>query len=398
MKSTEGASILTPADIHHIRTFIDDKYPDKPQSEKSEIVADAIRRIINQHLPDFAETVKKELTSRLVRKKLLGSVGTVHTGHIFEACLDLDIRDQRIVRPLRNWVERKLDVSVEDREFQRVLRLVNSNDQQKEQQTPLDAVARELNAPVTVTTEPQASSSLEKRDTASLLSGMPSTRILLSAVFAILLLGGLLVYIWSLVHKSNGADTMPIVSASPLEKQAAAGGKSQAFGAPDKNAAAAATATEPEKKATPTFKNELPKSLQYSDIQYEELKAFLESRSSMLAEPKYMNAIIKAARHYNIDPLLLFAITGQEQSFVPEDHDRAKEMANNPFNVYYSWQSFNTTIEESSMIAAKTVVNLSKNRPEDQDPINWINRKYAEDENWSVGVNDILDMLEDIAA
>ncbi|OXM16423.1 glucosaminidase domain-containing protein [Paenibacillus herberti] len=391
MKSTEGASILTPADIHHIRTFIDDKYPDKPQSEKSEIVADAIRRIINQHLPDFAETVKKELTSRLVRKKLLGSVGTVHTGHIFEACLDLDIRDQRIVRPLRSWVERKLDVSVEDREFQRVLRLVNSNDQQ----TPLDAVARELNAPVAAA-EPQASSSLEKGDTASLLSGMPSTRILLSAVFAILLLGGLLVYIWSLVHKSNGAGTMPIVSASALEQQAAAGVKSQASGAPGKEAAAAAT--EPGKKATPTFKNELPKSLQYSDIQYEELKAFLESRSSMLAEPKYMDAIIKAARHYNIDPLLLFAITGQEQSFVPEDHDRAKEMANNPFNVYYSWQSFNTTIEESSMIAAKTVVNLSKNRPGDQDPINWINRKYAEDQNWSVGVNDILDMLEDIAA
>lgn len=400
MNTAEGASILTPADIHHIRTFIDDKYPDKPQSERREIVADAIRRIIDQQLPDFAEAVKKELTSRLVRRKLRGqSGGVVRSGDIFELCMELDVRDQRIARPLRSWVERKLDVSVGMSEFERVLRLVKPVRKEK---PLLDAVARELNAPASVEAETIATSI--DAGTMPVLRNLPSVQVLMAAVVIIMLLGGLLVSIWSLFHFNNGFGAMPVVSASSLKSQPSSGThvenkvvvQSAASDVKTKPAAAAKAQSAPASKST--YKNELPQSLQYTDIEYGKLQSFLESRSSMLAKPKYMDAIIKAAKQYNIDPLLLFAITGQEQSFVKKDHSRAEEIANNPFNVYHSWQDFNTTIEESSMIAAKTVVNLSKNRPDNADPIDWINRKYAEDPNWSNGVTDILDMLEDIAA
>ena len=85
------------------------------------------------------------------------------------------------------------------------------------------------------------------------------------------------------------------------------------------------------------------------------------------------------AKEKDIHPLFLFAITGQEQAFVPRTHKLAKQIANNPFNVYYSWKEYNTTIEQSARIAANTINRLSEDRPYNIDAITWINREYAED-------------------
>ncbi len=373
MNATEGASVLTPADIHHIRTFIDVKYFDKPQSERSEILSDAICRIIFQQLPDFAETIKKELTARLIRTHIISKKGIVNSDDIFAACLSLNFRDQRIARPLMNWVEKKLDVSLEHSEFERILRRVKPFAASREEAL-LAAVADHLNLPETV-------SDLSAKRESSML-GSSSTRVLMMAVLSVMLLGGTLVYGWSLFH--HHAAEIPVAAAAEA-----------AVPAPKAQPVAKKAQSAP---AAPLAKNELPQSLQYADIEVERLTAYLESRSSMLAKPRYMNAIIAAAKQYNVHPLLLFAITGQEQSFVPDDHKRAAKMANNPFNVHYSWQDFNTSIEESSRIAAKTVVNLSKNRPPNADPLTWINRKYAEDPKWSRGVRQIFAMLQEKVA
>lgn len=139
--------------------------------------------------------------------------------------------------------------------------------------------------------------------------------------------------------------------------------------------------------------NELPASLQYKEIHIESVKSYLETRNSILVEEPYFTSIYDAAKAFNIHPLLLFAITGQEQGFVSRDHPQVEKIANNPFNVFHSWEDYNTTIEDSAAIAARTIVNLSKDRPEHIDAIAWINRKYAEDPNWSVGVQSLFETL-----
>lgn len=137
--------------------------------------------------------------------------------------------------------------------------------------------------------------------------------------------------------------------------------------------------------------------LQYKTINETALKDWLINRGSMLAEEPYFSTILEAAASYNINPLLMFAITGQEQGFVPKSHHRALEIVNNPFNVYGSWQDFNTSIEDTAFIAARTIINLSKGCPEDADPIKWLNKKYAEDPKWHLGVTALLKQLEEVA-
>ncbi|MFA5523820.1 MAG: hypothetical protein WDA24_05650 [Tissierellales bacterium] len=141
--------------------------------------------------------------------------------------------------------------------------------------------------------------------------------------------------------------------------------------------------------------NELPLELKYKSIEIEKLRAWLNGRNSRLADEPYLSAIVSTAQEFDINPILMIAIVGQEQGFVPRSHEYADRIANNPFNVYGSWVDYNTNILDSSKIAALTLVNLSKDRPSDIDPIQWINRKYAEDENWHKGVSKIFYMLNE---
>lgn len=149
--------------------------------------------------------------------------------------------------------------------------------------------------------------------------------------------------------------------------------------------------------------NNLPKYLKYKHINKFALKKYLDTRNSLISEEPYFSSVISAAEEFDINPLLLFAILGQEQGFVAKDNEYAYEIANNPFNVFGSWRKYNTDIEDSSKIAAKTVVNLSIDRPEEENPIKWINLRggkggYAEDEKWWEGVESIFNKLSELTS
>ncbi|MDF2938932.1 MAG: hypothetical protein K0Q90_4305, partial [Paenibacillaceae bacterium] len=137
----------------------------------------------------------------------------------------------------------------------------------------------------------------------------------------------------------------------------------------------------------------LPNEYIYHQVNTMELKGWLQSKSSLLAEEPYFSAILEAAEKNNLNPLLLFAITGQEQGYVPKEKKNAKQIANNPFNVHHSWQSYNTGIADSAHIASKTILSISRTRPEGAHPIQWLNTRYAEDPEWWVGVNSIFEKL-----
>ena len=143
----------------------------------------------------------------------------------------------------------------------------------------------------------------------------------------------------------------------------------------------------------------LSEELLYKEINKAELVKLLNARNSMLAGEPYNSAIITASKEFNINPLLMFAITGQEQSFVPKGKPNSEQIANNPFNVYHSWYEYNTNVTDSARIAARTIIRLSKDRPEGVDPILWLNTRggaggYAGDRNWFIGVSRIFRMLK----
>ncbi len=140
----------------------------------------------------------------------------------------------------------------------------------------------------------------------------------------------------------------------------------------------------------------LPGELAFKQVDAAAVSAWLANRKSMLANQ--VDVFERVGRKYNVNPLLLVAITGQEQSFVPEGS--SVKMLGNPFNVYGSWVDYSPGLEKSAEIAAKTINKLSLNRPPEVHPLQWINSPsnprgmYATDRTWWVGVSKFLRELE----
>ncbi|MFC4777730.1 hypothetical protein ACFO9Q_13110 [Paenibacillus sp. GCM10023252] len=358
---TEGAAILSPTDVRKIRSYVQYKYGDRPHNQRAEIIADAINRIIDRQLPVFDEASRRTVAAELIRMAVIRDQRSVGTEDIFNTCLQvLDYASPEVYEPLHSWVEQRMKVTLSSPQFVRVLTEVGSSSEASRwlalKQRLCEEKVREL--PLAVVMTPQVPHVRTPE-----LGRSVKARTAIYAALCLLLVGASLLYGWSLSLPSSSVMQPPAVL-HPAVPEA----------------------------AVPA--DGLPAELLYQAVDKEKLVQYLKGKSSLLAEQPYLDAIIGQAEKFNIHPLLLFAITGQEQGFVPKHNKNAKKIANNPFNVFHSWQEYNTTIQKSAEIASRTIVNLSKGKPKHVDALTWINRKYAEDPNWSNGVRQILAAMQ----
>lgn len=143
--------------------------------------------------------------------------------------------------------------------------------------------------------------------------------------------------------------------------------------------------------------------LKYRALNIKAIQTWLKARNSALANAKTLQMIDAAGKAKNVDPHLLLAITGAEQSFVPADHPQASRIIRNPWNVFGSWNTgkgSTLTTGEAARIAANTIIKLSKGRPANVNPIEWLSSRenpsgyYAGDgEKWTRNVSALYDQL-----
>ncbi|MFX3635206.1 MAG: hypothetical protein ACE3L7_10805 [Candidatus Pristimantibacillus sp.] len=375
----EEAYVLSENDVRNIRLYVQHKYAAMPQDKKAEIVADAVNRIIHKQLPPFEDAVKRRVTAKLIQTVVLERQKPVRSDDIFEACLSLDTTQAVIQEPLHRWVEQQINGTIEKERFLQVMDKLSECcvDEEINREIQLESGSWERFRSILREENSLPQYSVIKESVLAEVIPLPTTpaklplllplprlnkkaaRPFIYGMLCLLLIGASLMYGWSLSHPSSSKE------------------KNQAV-------------VQPVQPVAEPPVDGLPAELRYTEVDKERLAAYLTSKSSQLASQPYMDAIIEAAKLFDIHPILLFAITGQEQAFVPTTNEESKQIANNPFNVFHSWKEYNTTIHDSAEIAARTIVNLSKGRPEGTDPITWINRKYAEDPNWSKGVRTIF--------
>jgi hypothetical protein len=138
------------------------------------------------------------------------------------------------------------------------------------------------------------------------------------------------------------------------------------------------------------------RALRYQPVPLSRVEAFYRSRGSRLATPAAAAAIEIAAWRHDLDPVVLVAITGQEQGFVPQSSD--PRVARNPFNVYGCWCRTDIPLLTSANVAAATVATRLQCLPRaGSDLVVWINSRanpcvrregpYAADAHWGPGVS-----------
>jgi putative ABC transport system permease protein len=328
-------SIIDDQAIMRIKDYIHNKHPDLNSSQKASLLANAIHRAVESHLPDFQNPATKAwLRRQLLAKMGMGERFVLMTEDILEACLSLDLQQSGNMEPLTAWMAKHTGLLLSEQRLQ----VLAGQVQQVNKWEALSAVVP-----------------MKRVIELKWLSSLGRIACLLAVIAAVM-----------------GTDSLQVASL-PQERY-------DSFAPPSTQHSLQAAG--------------LPDEYVYHAMNGPKLREWLRRKKSLLAEEPYFSTIINTAKENDIHPLLLFAITGQEQGFVPTAHKKAKQIANNPFNIYNSWQSYNTTIADSARIAAQTIRHISQNRPIYSHPIAWLNTVYAEDPNWWVGVNAIFEQMQ----
>ena len=132
----------------------------------------------------------------------------------------------------------------------------------------------------------------------------------------------------------------------------------------------------------------------YQRFDYFSVKSYiLLHRNGLIGQSEHYNLIIQMAKFNDVDPLLLFAIIGHEQAFVPLDAAYRDKIIHNPYNVYHSWVDYNTNLVDATQIAINTIKIRLKTKPSNTSSFEWLNLIYAEDPNWHLGVKAMYNHL-----
>ncbi len=346
--------MFSPADVHAIRRYVQTRLASSSAENHAEIVASAIRQTIRRRLPEWPDPMRDRIADVLIRRCLVDQRREIKPEDVLDACSEMmpAAMDPKplIVMPMLQWLnERAPGQWDESRVFRRLCL------------TPAQA-ANFRSLPDLSTAEDEVpAKSPNPASPKPLAARIPWTAWLLGSLA---LAGGIIVGVqFDRFERQAPVPISPPVSTLQPKQQADIG---------------------------------MPQIFRYRTIDSAAVKDYLKKRDSILADEPYFGAIVDQAEAFDVNPLLLFAITGQEQGFVPRTAKNADRIANNPFNVFHSWEKFNTDIAHSAEIAARTVSRRAALRPEGHDPFVWLNMTYAEDPNWANGVRQIFDKLSNL--
>lgn len=370
--------IISSKNVNDIRQYIVEKYPELPSNKRSNILANSIKSILNKNIPSISGIDKGKVSFEVIKRAVLKSSFSINAYEIFENCLPLlTNNNEEYINCINRWINSHQKNAITKEQLKNFMTDNDKNISDEESDNKVDAGLCEGEVVIGCHDGGISTAVLQDEIVCTPKEGFKFTNIFKmfysnvqykKVSITVLIMIGMLTTAFSIYNiPTDKKFNMQALSADkPTGKQEMC---SEAYG------------------------NKLPPELRYVAIDKSKLKKWLTKKDSILSEEPYISAITETAKQFDINPLLLFAITGQEQAYVPKSDKDSKNIANNPFNVYGSWEKYNTDIYDSSRIASMTIINISKDRPPDVDPIQWINRKYAEDDNWYIGVTSIFNQL-----
>ena len=397
------SSVLTKEEIERIKLYVKKKYPDNSAKENAVVLSSTIYEIVDSNLEGITVEEKQQIKKNIIKNTILMDKKDILKWDVFNALTtELGGKPQHNAHLIR-WINNNQNNTVSQDTFEKYIlskgilrneeKLASSNIELTLNSDAFKEVEREYKVAkyegvsrskpnyksLIIKFKKAVSSKLicfsEKiRSLLELVSNKISSRKITLSILALMILS-----LYSLNYLGINTDMIK----NKFKNKSTA----------SKNHMPSIDIDDFYVKDVMSYHPYLPEYLNYKNIDQGKLLAFLNTKDSILAEEPYFSAIIKSSKEFNLNPHILFAITGQEQSFVPKNHEDAQKIANNPFNVFHSWQEYNTDIYDSSRIAARTVINLAKDKPSDIDIFDWINSKYAEDKNWGKGVKEIFEKL-----
>lgn len=358
--------ILKNSNIKSLEEYINLKYPEYTDEKKSNIFNDALKRYFDKHLNNFSEDTRKNVLDTILVNSILKKNFNVTAYDLFKVLLSLNINNEIYIKDLYIWINSHQEIPLSLEYFNDFISYVVNLESFDIETDLLKLYSQYTTEKIFIhkINNPKVIHNPKRKARLNLKKIHIFSPIMVLAVF----------FIFNLlfIRKLNSVIQPDDYNINSLVTYY----------------------IEIEEKTTPVFndwgyleKNNLDTNFRYKLINKSKLKQFLSSKNSILAEEPYFSTIIDTSKNYDINPLLLFSITGQEQGYVPKDSENAKKIANNPYNVFGSWQKYNKDILDSTKIVSRTVITLSQDKPSNYNTFKWINKQYAEDQTWWEGVS-----------
>lgn len=357
LDTLKQAYILASEDIIRLRLTIETKYKTESKIEKAERLAKSIHKIIDAHLHGCSKEEKELVRTKLVERHLLQNRSPITKLSIFNELIELDSKLEALQNRLEEWLKFQGYREITTCEIlnhvhrHRIGELIEA----KEEDLKSEAIT-ELDSP-----PDKAASSFSLKKILKPVLGI--------GIITLTFLS--FIYYYSDITRTKA----PMISFSLMQIHSDV--KSTYFIEQDEVAS-----------------DRIPLYFEYRNISRQSLVSYLELKNSKLIEGQYLNVLYRIADEYQLNPLLLLAIIGHEQGFVPHNHQAADRIINNPYNVYGSWKSYNTNFEDATRIASKTIIKSLESRPASEDPFVWLNATYAEDDHWWKGVKMIFKSMD----
>ncbi len=436
----ENAIILSKEDIIRFKAYITKKYADSPRNEHAQVLADAINRVVDNNLDGIDLTLRKELKLRLFQHTLANHHYQISKRDVFEEIVVIDTNLEAICTYAMTWIEKNIseiasEFNHEDlkKYVQKVkspeLELLSSYNLQPEivQMTIIHASRLQ---PESLQPERKIKLMILLNITEKLIPSIKSQKKIAHYVLWLVMLLTIhttfqMMPSWKFYELIRNDAPVTIESTLPTTQSLTIETEKNQMMNPiidikhsisiippksksttiqeDRNVISLTPLSEiklEKKEAAVEKKTNSSNLISNTDMPLENisfditaLQTYLSEQNSLLAKSPYFETIIDTATSHHIDPRLLFAIAGQEQSLVKQTHRNASKIANNPFNVYGSWQKYNTNIADSSQVVCNTIVKRLSTKPKGADPLIWLNKTYAEDQNWHKGVRKYYNTL-----
>lgn len=387
----KASSILTKEEIERIKLYINKKYPNNSSKENASVLSKAIYGIIDKNLVGITGEAKKNIKRNIIQNTILRDKKNIFKWDVFNAFIIELEENPQLKTSLIEWINENQKNNISQEKFEEYIASTDKT-------VHIEGVTN-LGIKLPPKNRPAKDNTLSKNK-------LNFKSILLKYREKIILkyrgisknINTVFETISNSISSRKMALSVLILLILSLYSLTSLMMSSKVLGDKNKNEIEQSDISKLDisdlyVKDAMSYHPHLPDYFNYKSIDKNKLLGFLNERNSILAEEPYFTAIIRASIEFNLNPHILFAITGQEQSFVPKNHENAEKIANNPFNVFHSWQDYNTDIYDSSRIAARTVINLAKDKPTNIDIFDWINSKYAGDKNWGKGVKEIFETL-----
>ena len=361
--------VIRLEDVSALRAHIEERHPDYDSHTRAELMAEGINRMLDSAMTGLDGGYRESIKKALISEHLIGSRQSVLKMDVLNRILTLEEKPEQLMAKTWGWYVLNTGHSVTLSDFaEQASPYLPHAMRESLKDTELRNQAYQASSRNAVVNgepeEPALEETLRKKPYRLTQKG----KLALYGAAAVLVLSVSIPYLW---------DRLPAAADKPGQTTAA-------FMPPhDYRPDAPPVYAIYETLHKPVY-------LQYRNISIEKLKEYLERKSSMLLSDDYLDQLLAYSYEKDLNPLLLIAIIGQEQNYVPSGHRYATRMIQNPFNIYGSWETHPVGFTASMKEACYTINAALDKRELYTDPFILINNRYAQDPNWHVGVKVIF--------